>query len=119
MEEGMMQNKDFSFELLLDQYFELPSRDWKQYSPLTLAYLGDTVFDLVIRTMLVKKANMPTAALHRKASGYVNARSQVHKALKTSEPKETWAKYEKHIYDNQSKIMHIKCNLNHVNYLTF
>lgn len=30
------------------------------------------------------------------------------KALKTSEPKETWAKYEKHIDDNQPEIMHIK-----------
>ncbi len=64
------------FTQLLDSAFELPQRDWSQYSPLTLAWLGDTVFDLIVRTVLLKQANRPTDKLHRMASGIVNARAQ-------------------------------------------
>ena len=51
-------------------------KDWGQYSPLALAYLGDAVFDTMIRTRLLKEANCPPHKLHQKASGIVNARSQ-------------------------------------------
>ena len=64
------------FTQLLDSAFDLPQRDWSQYSPLTLAWLGDTVFDLIVRTVLLKQANRPTDKLHRMASGIVNARAQ-------------------------------------------
>ena len=47
-----------------------------QRSPLELAYLGDTVFDLIVRTRLVCEANEPVNKLNRKASAIVNAASQ-------------------------------------------
>ena len=47
-----------------------------QYSPLTLAYLGDAVFELIIRERLVSKANMPANKLHKKAVDYVSAEAQ-------------------------------------------
>ncbi len=47
-----------------------------QRSPLELAYLGDTVFDLIVRTRLVCEANEPVNKLNRKASAVVNANSQ-------------------------------------------
>ncbi len=47
-----------------------------QYSPLTLAYLGDAVFELIIRQRLVAKANMPVNKLHKKAVYYVSAEAQ-------------------------------------------
>ena len=65
-----------SLESCIDELFGLRQRDYSQYSPLTLAYIGDAVYDLVIRTMLVKRANMQTAKLHRDASSYVNAQAQ-------------------------------------------
>ncbi len=38
----------------------------KQYSPLALAFLGDSIFDTLIREQLVLAANQPPAALHQK-----------------------------------------------------
>jgi len=65
-----------------DWAYDLPEKDWTQYSPLTLAWIGDTVFDLVVRTVLVKRANMQTEKLHKKASSIVNARKQAESAEK-------------------------------------
>ncbi len=65
-----------TFEGSLDKLFGLPSRDWKQYAPLTLAYIGDAAYDLVIRTVLVKREDTQTQKLHRRASSYVSAKAQ-------------------------------------------
>ena len=56
--------------------FHLEEKDLRTYSPLTLAYIGDGVYELVIRTILVKKGNCPVNQLHRKASSLVKAASQ-------------------------------------------
>lgn len=56
--------------------FKLEDRDLRTYSPLTLAYIGDGIYELVIRTVLVKKGNCPVNQLHRKASGLVKAAAQ-------------------------------------------
>lgn len=45
-------------------------------SPLTLAFVGDTVFDLLVRSELVCEANRPVNALHKAASGKVCAHAQ-------------------------------------------
>lgn len=47
-----------------------------EYSPLVLAYIGDSVFDMFVRTMLIKKANRPVNELHKMAKNYVSAVSQ-------------------------------------------
>ncbi len=47
-----------------------------EYSPLTLAYIGDAVYELYIRTMLINKGNMPAYKLHRQAINYVKAKAQ-------------------------------------------
>ena len=62
--------------LVVQQTFSLEQQDIKTYSPLTLAYLGDAVYDVIIRTMLVEKANMQVNKLHQKASSYVKAEAQ-------------------------------------------
>lgn len=48
----------------------------KQLSPLTLAFLGDAVFELLVREELVQEANMPVARLHHRAVGVVCAGAQ-------------------------------------------
>lgn len=45
-------------------------------SPLTLAFIGDTVFDLLIRSELVCQANRPVNDLHKMASKRVCAAAQ-------------------------------------------
>lgn len=56
--------------------FALPRTDIKTYSPLTLAYIGDGIYDLIIRTMLVEKGNSQVNKLHHKASSLVKAAAQ-------------------------------------------
>lgn len=65
-----------SGEDYLSRCFQLPKRSWDQYSPLTLAYIGDAVYDVIIRTILVKQANTQTARLHQRASALVKAGTQ-------------------------------------------
>lgn len=60
----------------LKELFQLEDRDLRTYSPLTLAYIGDGVYEVVIRTILVKKGNCPVNQLHRKASSLVKASAQ-------------------------------------------
>ena len=67
METNMMQLKEL---------FHLEDQDLRSYSPLTLAYIGDGVYELVIRTILVKKGNCPVNRLHKKASSLVKAGAQ-------------------------------------------
>ena len=53
--------------------FELPEQDIRTYSPLTLAYIGDAIYDLIIRTMLVERGNSQVNKLHQRASAMVKA----------------------------------------------
>lgn len=61
---------------LIKQSFELKEVDIRAYSPLTLAYIGDCIFDLVIRTVVVERGNEPANKLHRKTVAYVKAQTQ-------------------------------------------
>lgn len=60
----------------LKELFQVEDRDVRTYSPLTLAYLGDAVYEVVVRTILVKKANCPVNTLHHQASALVRASAQ-------------------------------------------
>ena len=60
----------------LKNLFHLEDQDLRSYSPLTLAYIGDGVYELIIRTILVKKGNCPVNRLHKKASSLVKAGAQ-------------------------------------------
>ena len=60
----------------LKELFHLEDQDLRSYSPLTLAYIGDGVYELVIRTILVKKGTCPVNRLHKKASSLVKAGAQ-------------------------------------------
>ena len=60
----------------LKKVFQLEDRDLKTYSPLTFAYIGDGIYDLIIRTILVKKANCQVNKLHKQASSLVKASAQ-------------------------------------------
>lgn len=60
----------------LKQSFALKEVDIRTYSPLTLAYIGDCVFDLIIRTVVVERGNEPANKLHRRTVTYVKAQTQ-------------------------------------------
>ena len=50
--------------------------DTENLSPLTLAFIGDTVFDLLVREDLICKANRPANDLHNLAVQKVKASAQ-------------------------------------------
>lgn len=50
--------------------------DTRQTAPLSLAFLGDTVYDLYVRTYLVHERPLTVNDLHRQASLYVCAAAQ-------------------------------------------
>ncbi len=56
--------------------FNVKKKDIRTYSPLTLAYIGDGVFDLIIRTVVVDKGNTSPNELHRHTSSIVKAHTQ-------------------------------------------
>ena len=46
--------------------------------PLVLAYIGDTIYDLLVRTYLVMTNNLTVHSLHNRAINYVSAGAQAH-----------------------------------------
>lgn len=55
---------------------KLELREVNQYSPLSLAFMGDSVYELMVREQLMLIANMPAAKLHNLAVKRVCAEYQ-------------------------------------------
>jgi ribonuclease-3 family protein len=55
---------------------ELEDIDIVNYSPLTLAYIGDAIYEIVIRTYVVAKSNVQVNKLHKQTSNLVKAKAQ-------------------------------------------
>lgn len=64
----------------IKETFECKETDIRTYSPLALAYIGDAVYDLVIRTIVVERGNKSANNLHKQTVAYVNARVQARMA---------------------------------------
>lgn len=60
----------------IQRSFPGKQQDIRTYSPLTLAYIGDGIYDLIIRTVVVSRANRPANELHRITVRYVSAGAQ-------------------------------------------
>lgn len=56
--------------------FACKEQDIRAYSPLTLAYIGDVVYELVIRSIVVERANRSANDLHKTTVKYVKAGTQ-------------------------------------------
>lgn len=61
---------------MIQRTFPGKKQDVRMYSPLTLAYIGDAIYDLIIRTVVVERANRPVNDLHRITVKYVSAGAQ-------------------------------------------
>lgn len=48
----------------------------REYSPLALAYLGDAVYELAIRTFVMNHGNTQVNKMHKKTAGLVRAEAQ-------------------------------------------
>lgn len=81
----------------LKELFALGNTDIKTYSPLTLAYIGDAVYEIVVRTVLVEKGNAQVNKLHQRASKLVkaSAQSEIIEKLKEDLTEEELAVYKR------------------------
>lgn len=64
---------------------ELTPHEIKQLSPLGLAYIGDGIFELLVRTRMINLGNMPVQKLHQRTVSVVCAAAQA-KAFDLIEP---------------------------------
>lgn len=87
---------------LIRKEFTLKETDIRTYSPLTLAYIGDAVYEVIVRTVIVEQANRPVNRLHKMVTEYVKAPAQAQMILELKEfltPQETevykWGKNAK------------------------
>ena len=60
----------------IKEQFGIKDVDIRTYSPLTLAYIGDGIFDIVIRSVVVGKCNTKASQLHKHTSSIVKAHTQ-------------------------------------------
>ena len=67
--------ESITFDSLRKRY-EVEEQDIQTFSPLTFAYIGDSIFDVVIRTLVVSKGNTPVSKMHNACSKIVCAASQ-------------------------------------------
>ncbi len=65
--------------------FPAGNRDIRTYSPLALAYLGDAVFEIMIRTLITEHSAGRVKNLHKQASSLVNAGAQAKLAASIQE----------------------------------
>jgi ribonuclease-3 family protein len=77
MEKSIEENAELNLIQYIKAQMHLPDTDLKTYSPLTLAFIGDVVYDLIIRTLVVEKGNAPVNKLHRQVSNLVKAPAQM------------------------------------------
>ena len=77
--------------------FGLEEQDLRTYSPLTLAYIGDAIFELVVRTVLVERKDTQAEKLHKAATKIVKAETQalMIEAIKDELTEEEMAVYKR------------------------
>jgi ribonuclease-3 family protein len=72
----MEKSVGFEFDSYMREVFQMGEVNVNAYSPLTLAYIGDCVYDLIIKNMMVSQGNKQVNKLHKETSSLVQASSQ-------------------------------------------
>ena len=60
----------------IKEQFEIKDTDINTYNPLTLAFIGDSVYETIVRTMVVSKGNKSVNSLAKDKNKLVNAKTQ-------------------------------------------
>lgn len=72
----MEKSVGFEFHSYMQELFQMQEVDIQTYSPLTLAYIGDSIYDLIIKSMVINQGNKQVNKLHREVSSLVQASTQ-------------------------------------------
>ena len=68
----MEKSVGFEFDSYMHELFQMEEVDAGTYSPLVLAYIGDCIYDLIIKSIVNKQVNK----LHKETSSLVQASTQ-------------------------------------------
>lgn len=72
----MEKSVKWEFDTYMQELFQMKEVDIKEYSPLTLAYVGDSIYDLIIKSLVVNEGNRQVQKLHKETSMRVQASAQ-------------------------------------------
>ena len=72
----MEKSIEWQFDSYIQELFQMREVDIKEYSPLTLAYIGDSIYDLIIKSLVVNEGNKQVQKMHQETSSYVQASAQ-------------------------------------------
>ena len=81
----------------MQELFQMRRVDIKEYSPLALAYIGDAVYELMIRSLVLNEGNRQVQKMHKRTSSLVQASAQARiiTALNDSLTQEEHAVYKR------------------------
>lgn len=60
----------------MQELFRMQEVDIKEYSPLALAYIGDAIYELIIRSLVLNEGNRQVQKMHKRTSSMVQASAQ-------------------------------------------
>ena len=76
MEKSVEKEQTVELDSYMRDVFHMKEVDIREYSPLTLAYIGDSIYDLVIKTLVINEENQQVQKLHARTSELVQASAQ-------------------------------------------
>ena len=74
MEENVSSLSDFG--QFVKECLNMQEVDIKSYSPLALAYIGDGVYELIVRSKVINRGSTQVNNMHKKSAKLVNAKAQ-------------------------------------------
>lgn len=82
MEESLSMSESMEMDSLdicgfIEESFGMEKPDFRTMSPLNFAFIGDCIFDLVVRTIYVSKGTTSVNKLHKKCADHVRAEAQM------------------------------------------
>ena len=72
----MEKSIEWQFDSYMQEIFQMQEVDIKTYSPLALAYIGDCIFDLIIKSLVLNQGNKQVQKMHKETSQIVQASTQ-------------------------------------------
>ena len=84
--------------------------DPRQLSPLTLAYVGDGVYELFVREFIVSKGNCPVKKLHSRAVEFVRCEFQAKMINEVLMPLFTEEETEIYLRGRNAHVSHVPKN---------
>lgn len=72
----MEKSVGFELDSYMREVFHMEEVDIHTYSPLTLAYIGDSIYDLIIKSLVINQGNKQVNKLHKETSSLVQASTQ-------------------------------------------